>query len=350
MLLGTGDRRHDRRLRRGVLLSAVPTGSANWIAADVVDDPSWTIRLDDDQRNAIVDATRRAIGRGVSIGTMTAAEFPLEGMGAALARWSDALQSGRGVLLLRGFPIEELTAEEVELAYVGLGTHLGTPVGQNAAGDLLTHIRDERLPPDAGKVRLYRTSERQDFHTDAADIIGLLCLRRAASGGESKVASSAALIAEMQASRPDLLDELRAPLPWDRQNDVPDGAAPWFSLAPLAQVDGGIDGAERLFYVGWYIRDSQRHSDAPRLTDAQLEAMAMLEALANDPRFHLEMDFEPGDVQLVNNGRVLHAREAYEDDPDPDRRRHLLRLWLAAHRFASVESELRGGIATGRDR
>ncbi len=129
---------------------------------------------------------------------------------------------------------------------------------------------------------------------------------------------------------------------WDRQGDVPEGEQPWFLLAPLNDVAG----VPRLFYLGWYIRDSQQHPDAPRLTDRQLEAMTLLETLANDPAFHLEMDFEPGDVQLINNGRVLHAREAYDDHPDPDQRRHLLRLWLAAHRFASLEAPLRAGINT----
>ena len=320
-------------------------GAAVWRTVQVLSDTSWRIELDEAQRRAIVHAARDAARRGVTVETMDAAAFPLTGMADTIASWSAALEHGRGFLLLRAFPIEELDATEVELAYTGLGCHLGTPVGQNKDGELLTHIRDERLPPEAGKVRLYRTAERQDFHTDGADIIGLLCLHRAWRGGESKLVSSWALYNELLARRPDLLDALSQPMAWDRQGDVPGGEAPWFSLAPLHDV-GGVP---RLFYLGWYIRDAQQHADAPRLTAAQREAMELLEALANDPTFHLEMDFEPGDVQLINNGRILHAREAYEDDPAPERRRHLLRLWLAAHRFASLEPGLRAGIAT-RDR
>ena len=79
------------------------------------------------------------------------------------------MATGRGFLLLRGFPVEELTGPEVELAYLGLGTHLGIPAGQNKTGDVLTHIHDEHLP-DASTARLYRTNQRQDFHTDGADI------------------------------------------------------------------------------------------------------------------------------------------------------------------------------------
>jgi hypothetical protein len=316
-------------------------GRAAWRAADVAAaEREWHVELDDAQRRAIADAARCAADRGVAIHAMTADQFPVDGLGEVIQGWSAMLETGLGFVLLSGFPIDLLDAHEVELAYVGIGTHLGTPVGQNRDGDVLTHVRDERLPASAGRVRLYRTRERQDFHTDGADIIGLLCLHQARRGGASKIASSWAIHNEMLARRPDLLDVLAQPMAWDRQGDVPPGESPWFTLSPLTEVAG----VARLFYIGWYIRDSQQHSDAPRLSDAQLEAMAMLEGLANDPGFHVRMDFEPGDVQLINNGRILHAREAYDDDPDPERRRHLLRLWLAAHRFASLEPQLRRGI------
>lgn len=317
-------------------------GAAVWRAADVAADrASWEIRLGDDARAAIVEAAHAAVAAGVPMASLAREQFPLPGLEDDLARWPSILQRGCGFVLLRGFPVDRLSPPAVELAWYGLGLHLGRPVAQTAAGELLTHIRDERLPADAGKVRLYRTRQRQDFHTDGADIIGLLCLHGALRGGRSRIVSSWALYNELLATRPDLLEALYESVGWDRQGDVPAGQAPWFSLAPITDVDG----APRLFYIGWYIRESQQHPDAPRLTPRHLEAMDLLERLANDPAFHLEMDFEPGDIQLLNNGRILHAREAYDDHPDPARRRHLLRLWLAAHNFASLEAGLRGGIA-----
>ena len=316
-------------------------GPAVWKAADATGDRSWEVELDSSQRAAIVSAARSAASTGASIASIDAASFPLPSMQADIGAWSGALESGRGFLLVHGFPIDELDEHEVELAYVGLGSHLGRPVGQNKQGELLTHVRDERLPEGSGKVRLYRTRERQDFHTDGADIIGLLCLHAAPRGGESKLASSWSLLNGLLDIDPRLVDALRQPLGWDRQGDVPPGESPWFMLAPLSEV-GGLP---RLFYLGWYIRDSQQHPDAPRLTDLQLEAMATLERLANDPTYHVEMEFRPGDVQFLNNGRILHAREAYDDHEDPAERRHLLRLWLAAHRFASVDEGLRRGVA-----
>ena len=223
---------------------------------------------------------------------------------------------------------------------MGLGIHLGTRVGQNRQGDRLTHIRDDRIPQTGEIKRLYRTRDRQDFHTDAADIIGLLCLHAAKSGGESKIVSSRAVYDEMMARRPDLVDELRVTMIWDRQDDHAPGEQPWFALPPIFDLKG----EPRIFYVGWYIRNAQRHPGVPPLTPARLEAMELLESIANDPSFHLQMDFAPGDIQFLNNGAILHAREAYEDHEDPDKRRHLLRLWLAAHEFVSVDDGLRVGM------
>jgi hypothetical protein len=109
-----------------------------------------------------------------------------------------------------------------------------------------------------------------------------------------------------------------------------------------------VDGKPRIFYIGWYIHDAQRHTSVPRLTQSQREAMELLETIANDESFHITMDFQPGDVQLLNNAKILHAREAYEDDGATETRRHLLRLWLAAHDFSSVEGALQAGIPRRR--
>jgi Taurine catabolism dioxygenase TauD, TfdA family len=317
-------------------------GAAVWRTADVTADTSWIVELTAQQREALVTGVRSAAIRGVTVATVSRDQFPLHPMEADIARWCDELAVGRGFLLLRGFPVDLLTDQEVELAYAGLGAHFGIPVGQNKDGELLTHVRDERLPSNAGTVRLYRTRQRQDFHTDGADIIGLLCLHGAVRGGESRIVSSWAVYNEILRTRPDLLEALYEPTGWDRQGDVPAGALPWFMLAPI----NDLAGVPRVFYIGWYIRDAQRHPEVPRLTPEQVDAMTLLESIANDPTFHLPMDFRPGDVQLLNNGRILHAREAYDDHPDPAQRRHLLRLWLAAHRFASLEDGLRDGVAS----
>jgi len=314
--------------------------AAAWRKSDIASTDEWLGRFDDAERDEIVAAARSAAENGLTVATLTQSSFELPLVSRRLTDWAETLRSGLGFVLLRGFPIENLTDTERELAYVGVGLHLGTPVGQNAAGDILTHIRDDRLTESGPEVRLYRTNKRQDFHTDGADVIGLLCLHRARSGGESRIASSPAVYNEILDRRPDLLEILYQPFAWDRNGEESAGEPPFFELPPFHDVDG----IPRVFYIGWYIRDAQRHADAPRLTDAQLEAMDLIESIANDPTFHVEMDFEPGDIQLLNNARILHAREAFTDDSEPDERRHLLRLWLRAPEFAGLEPLLRAGI------
>jgi hypothetical protein len=318
-----------------------PIDSASvWVAAGVADPSAWTDELTEAERAEIVAATAAARAAGTAIDTISRDDFPLPALGSRALEWSRRLNEGHGFVLLRGFPVDLLDEADTELAYVGLGTHLGNPVGQDKDASLLGHVRDEGVERTDPSVRLYRTRARQDFHTDGSDLVGLLCLHRAVSGGESRIASSAAVYNEMLRRRPDLVDVLYEPLHWDRNDEQSPGEDPAFALAPFSDVAG----SPRIFYIGWYVRDAQRHPSVPRLTEAQLEAMDLLESIANDPAFHLEMDFQPGDIQLLNNARILHAREAYVDADDPAERRHLLRLWLTAHHFSSVESFLQGGI------
>ena len=319
------------------------SSDAAWTGVGIASDRSWHVCLSDRQRHDIVASTRAAMSNGATFGNIDRTDFPLPSLDVAIAQWTDQIANGLGFVLVSGFPIDLLSDTEIEVAYAGLGSHLGRRVGQNKAGDLITHIRDEKVAPEPGKpVRLYRTNDRQDFHTDGADIIGLLCLSKALSGGESRIVSSVSLYNELLKRRPDLVDVLYEPMCWDRQGEELPGEQPWFSLAPLNDVNG----VPRFFYVGWYIRNAQRHADVPRLSEEQIEAMELVEEIANDPAFHVEMSFEPGDIQLLNNGSILHAREAYTDGDSPQTRRHLLRLWLAAHDFTSVTEGLRAGINT----
>ncbi|MFD6350922.1 TauD/TfdA family dioxygenase [Nocardia tengchongensis] len=313
---------------------------AAWCGADFTDSAEWATVLTDTQRDEIAAAARAATAAGLTAGTLRREDFSLPGLAELLQDWAFTLSQGRAFVLIRRFPVDLLTAAETELAYVGLGLHLGTPVSQNAAGDLLGHVRDERVPRTGPAVRLYTTNQRQDFHTDGSDLVGLLCLETARSGGESRIASSLAVYNHILSHRPDLIDVLRQPFHWDRNDEQSPGETPYFTLPAIHDIDG----TPRIFYIGWYIRDAQRHPGVPPLTVQQLEAMRMLEDTANDPAFYLPMEFAPGDVQILNNAKILHSREAYTDHEDPARRRHLLRLWLTTHAFATVEDFLREGI------
>jgi hypothetical protein len=311
-----------------------------WTAADVSESARWTTRLSPSQRADIVEAAR-AVEKKVDVGhDALHAAFDLPSLRSDVADWVATLRDGRGFVLIRDFPVDELSPRQTEFAYVGLGLQMGTPVSQNAAGDVLGHVRDEGVKRTDPSVRLYQTRQRQDFHTDGADIVGLLCLQSAKHGGESRIASSATVYNRILTERPDLLEVLCQPMYWDRNGEERIGEDPCFALPVISETGG----SPRIFFIGWYIRDAQRHAGAPRLTAEQAEAIELVERIANDDSVYLEMDFRPGDIQLLANHRILHSREAYEDDPDPRRRRHLLRPWLAARTFANVDDVLRSGI------
>jgi alpha-ketoglutarate-dependent taurine dioxygenase len=248
----------------------------------------------------------------------------------ASARTAAALATGHGLILLRGVPVAGHDRATLATLFTMMGRALGRPMPQNLEGETITDIRDTGADPNDPDVRLYRTRAEQDFHTDGADVIGLLSIQPARSGGASRIVSSVRVYEEMRARRPDLAALLQQPwffrIPGARARGLPE-ALP----RPIVMLNGG---KTESFYIGWYIRNAQGLAGVPPLTKEQHEALALYEATANDPSLYLDMDFQPGDVQWLRNCFVLHKRTAYEDYPEPERKRHLLRLWLAIDRLA----------------
>lgn len=294
----------------------------------------WVHQLAPDHIGEIIAAARSATAHGKTISTLTRAEFALPTLAPVIRRWATALDAEHGFVLVRGFPVSQLGADTA-LGYFGLGLHLGTPVSQNVAGEVLCHVRDHGIPVTGPQVRRYMTRDKQDFHTDGADVIGLLCLQRARSGGLSRIVSSVSVYNEIGRQRPDLIPLLYQPMTFEGD---------FVFELPICRAHRG---RLRTFYVGWYIRDAQRRPNVKRLTEAQTELLTLIEAIANDPSYYLDMDFEVGDIQLLNNASILHGRTAYEDFEEPERKRHLLRLWLSPHEISTVEAELSGGVPPG---
>jgi hypothetical protein len=217
---------------------------------------------------------------------------------------------------------------------------MGKPVPQNRKGEVLGHVRDDGADPTQPGIRLYRTRAKLDFHTDGADIIGLLCLQRAKAGGLSRIASSVSVFNEVMRRRPDLAPSLFEGFYWDREADAGPGEPPYFSF-PICRYEGARLGT---LYIGWYIRNAQRFPEVPRLTPAQHELLDLIDATANDPTFYIDMDFEPGDIQFLKNAVILPARTEYEDWLEPERKRHLLRLWLTNFSSKDGDAQVRQGI------
>ena len=276
---------------------------------------------------------------------------PLPRLAPRLARIRAEVLRGRGFVLLRGLPVQRWPRRLSEQAFTVLGTHLGRALSQNAQGDVLGHVRDMGLASSDPRVRIYQTAERQTFHTDSCDIVGLLCLQVAREGGESALVSSNTLWNEMRRRRPDRARVMLEPVATDRRGEVPPGCKPYFEIPVFNWYAGEMSA----IYQRQYIDSAQRFADAPRLSSAHVQALDLFDALANDPALHFLMRLQPGDVQLVHNHTLLHDRTAFTDAPEPERRRHLLRLWLAptdaralppvfAQRYGSVAPGLRGGV------
>ena len=265
--------------------------------------------------------------------------MPLPILSGVIDGWADELDAGRGFVLVRGVPVDELGEDGAAIAYVVMGAHLGVPVSQNAAGDLLGHVRDDGSDPDDPTVRRYRTRLAQPFHVDGSDVVGLLCLQPAKSGGLSQIVSSVTVYEEVARRRPDLVELLQERWYFDRYGEERPGERPWFAMPILS----GLPDRFGFVYLRWYIDKAQSHPEVPRLTAAQVELLDLIDALAQDPELHLDMDFVPGDIQWLANRTILHSRTAYEDHNDPARRRHLLRLWLTLHRNV-VDGAGLGGI------
>ena len=305
-------------------LGAPLVDPAGWQPEDIARSSDWAYRLSADEIGEITEAVAAVQRRGVPIVTMTAADFPLPRLAATIAEMRQELLEGRGFVYLRGLPVGRMSQEQAAIAYFGIGHHLGRPVSQNAQGHLLGHVKDHgNKSIDDPHTRGYQTTAELGFHVDHCDYVGLLCLRTAKSGGASRIASSITLYNRMLAERPDLVEILCQDFYFTRHGEVPPGGQPWYTQ-PVFAFEQGYFSARG---VSSYIRKAQGLPGVPPFTPLQREAMALyVETVAECA---VNLDFEPGDIQFLHNHVILHSRNAYEDWPEADRKRHLMRLWLA---------------------
>jgi len=328
-----------------------------WRGAEMAARTDWIDTLTGPELDELGAASEPWMDESADLAALTRAHFVLPRLGPRLALALQELLQGRGFVLWRGLPVQRWGRRRSAIAFYGLGAHLGRARSQNAQGHVLGHVRDMGLSSGDPNVRIYQTRERQTFHTDSADLVGLLCLQTARRGGLSALVSSATLYNEMRAQREDLAATLFGPLATDRRGEVPPGAKPCFEI-PVFNWHAGRLSA---IYQRQYIDSAQRFADAPRLSPAQIEALDLLDTLTDHPALHFTMALQPGDLQFVHNHALLHDRTAFEDWPEPSRRRHLLRLWLApaearplpevfAQRYGSVTPGDRGGVPSADGR
>jgi hypothetical protein len=341
-------------------------GTCAWRGDEMARSARWIRILDADAVGEIDAALGAARSARVPWHATTPEHFSLPRLGSVLTEVARELEDGGGLVTLRGLPVERYTADELRQIWFGLGSHLGRPVFQNRRGELMREIRDEgqavgerygQIPAAGGGSGAVLSSYARTlsngplrFHTDRCDVVGLLCARQARSGGISKLASSVAVHDEMIRRRPDLAAVLYEDVYRSRFGEEADRHDVVYPLP----VFGVRDGKFTSHYSLTFIEIAQMVPGVPRLTAAQREAIDLLMSLADE--LSLAMRFEPGDMQLVNNHVIYHARTAFEDDPGGGHVRLLYRLWLSmpnsralppghAVLWGSIEpGALRGGI------
>lgn len=264
-------------------------------------------------------------------------DFPFGELAPALERALDELRCGRGFALLRGLPLDRWSKEQARLAVWGIGTWIGRHVSQTVQGQRLVDVSD--VTGNEPSPRQYRTSQELRLHNDpASDIVGLACVQDAKAGGESVITSAVAVHNAMLERRPDLLALLYRGFHWHRFGEGrPGDGAFTRELVPVFAVRNGQLSCR---YVRSPIAAGHKEAGVP-LSDAQIEALDLLDRLSASPELRLAFRMRPGDLLLMNNLCVLHARTQFEDHTEPQRRRHMVRLWLEGFEgFRAVPRQL----------
>jgi TfdA family taurine catabolism dioxygenase TauD len=320
-----------------------------WYGPEIVLQIDWIVRLRDIELAEVETAVHKI--EESDLQHLTAKDVPLPTLAPKLQGVLDEVMKGRGFVLIKGLPVGRWTRRQAAIAFLVIGVQLGNLRMQNAEGHFLGHVRDLGRSSEDPNTRIYQTRERQTHHTDSCDVVGLMCLQTAKSGGLSSLVSSTTIFNEMRRHRPDLLSVLLQPIETDRRGEVPESSKPYFNIPVFNYHDGLVSA----IYQRQYIESARRFPGVEPLSELQIEALDMLDQLANDPKLNLMMELQPGDIQLVHNHTILHDRTAFEDYPEPERKRHLLRLWMAprgarplpevyAERFGSVTPGDRGGV------
>lgn len=325
-----------------------------WRGTDFAGDDSWIHVLTAAERAELLDAVDHVQAERLACYSFGKDDFPLPMMDDTIAAILEELENGRGFVMLRGIPVERLSDEERYLLYWGLGVHLGTPLTQNRKGERIVEIADRGVQYGA-QVRGYTTNARLMPHSDAADLVALLCVRPARSGGASTIASGMTIHNEILARHADYIEVLyrgfrhnmRGEGATGDANEVTRNVIPVFSRY-AAKLSCHFNrrlieqGAEKLGHP---------------LSELEQAAVDEVNALALSPEIRFDMEFLAGDVQLLNNHVVLHARRDFQDDPDPRRKRRLLRLWtnvpngrpLAPEYADRTNNGPRGGMPVASD-
>ena len=301
------------------------TGPAAWRGDGLGKSQEWVFHLSPAQVAELETLGARFMHDNPDLRTVQARDYPLAETSEAVRAWGRDVDFGRGFVLVRGLRTDLYSDALSAAIYYILGLHMGDPIRQNEHGDLIDHVyaTSDKTMDDptalSSKVR-----DKLVYHSDSSDVVALMCLRPARSGGASCLVSGAEIYNEILRRRPDLAPLLFEPFHWDWKRQDHDAPANTYT-SPIVSI---VDGVFSMYAGALYIFTAQDYPEVPRLTPEQVEVLRLFDEITYEPGMAIEMDFRPGDIQWLSNYAALHSRTGFTDYPEPQRRRHLLRLWL----------------------
>jgi len=310
------------------MLTDLITDPRAWDSASLDDRRQWYFSIPADLLAALDRTVQELSPFLTRVTSLGVEDFPCGSMGASVQPAREALESGRGFVILDGIPSGRYSSEEMRALYWLLGQFLGRPMAQNVEGTLLYDVRDTGQDLAQG-ARFSVTSYESSFHTDNSfgesvlDTVGLLCLQSAHAGGLSQVVSGYAVHNRLLTDHADVLPILYQPFQVERRGGVRAGEGPTIPMPIFAW-----DGADlTVRYLRYWIHAGHEKAGKP-LTPVQIKALDVLDSVLGQRDLMAEFMLEPGQMFFINNRCMFHNRTAFEDWPEGQQRRHYLRLWL----------------------
>lgn len=312
--------RKSSRIREPATLLKPIKDPAEWYPEEL-QEGQWIYSLNPSEVSEILAAVDQVSALNIALANVTAKDFALPTFAKTLHEIKDELMNGRGFALLRGLPRDKMSKEQMAIAFWGIGSHLGDVVPQNQQGHRLGHVKD--IGKDYSRARGYMSSQAMGFHADPTDILSLGCLSTAKSGGEHRICSTVSLYNKLLKEDPELVKTLTFRFYREPDSAPKPGEAPWVRQ-PIFSVQNGYFSARG---AGAHLMKAQKIPGVPALTEKQKQAIQHMKEVAAG--IALDIPFQPGDISYVMNHVSFHARTDFEDWPEPERKRHLLRLWIS---------------------
>ena len=295
-----------------------------WRGSDFKSKDDFSVDLTPKHIRSFVDAAYKAKKAGLTLETLSRENFDLNPIADDVERWFGEVMDGRHFIMLRGWPLNEHPLADISLMYYGLGVHFGTAVSQSVLGDRVGEVMDHS--DSDPHERAYRNKMFLTLHTDINDILGMLGVRKALTGGESQYASVIAVHNEILARRPDLLEPLYEGFKYHRRGEEAPGDLPY--TPHKVPVFSTRDGYLSCRWVDGYMQAAAKALGV-ELPGRLVEALALFDDIAREVQ--LEFVQEPGEMLFANNLTMLHGRSSFENSGNPAEKRLLLRLWLDVH-------------------